>query len=139
MGRESAMTRSMMTGLGAALVAAAIGTEPATAQDQDRPFQSMAVGDGRITLCAIPKPPIQLRPTNGHREAYEYWLEKLELERRLETGKCDCQVEEITWEEVGAEALPWHEDTTVGPGTKRRAILAEIEGLQARVQEECAG
>ena len=134
------MTRSTRTGLGAAaLLAAGIGITPAAAQDEDRPFRSMAVEDGRETACEIPKPPIELRPTNGHREAYEYWLKRLELERRLETGECDCQVDEITWEEVGVEALPWHEDTTVGPGTKRRAILAEIEALQARVQEECAG
>lgn len=137
MARENVMTRSTMTALSTAVIATVIATGSTAAQD--RPFRSMAVEDGQGTLCELPKPPVELRPTNGHREAYEYWLEKLELERRLETGECDCQVDEITWEEVGEKALPWHEDTAVGPGTKRRAILSEIEVLQARVQEECAG
>lgn len=125
--------------LGGALLLTSAPILEGIASAQDKPFRSMAVENGHQVLCEIPKPPVELRPTNGHREAYEYWLEKLELERRLETGDCDCQVDQIAWEEVGEKALPWHEDTTVGPGTKRRAILAEIELLQSRVQEECAG
>ena len=119
--------------------AAALALSAAGPWAQDRPFRSMEVGDGRETLCEIPKPPEELRPTFGHREAYMYWLEKLELQRRLETGECDCQIDEISWEEVGEFAIPWNADTSVGPATKRRTILTEIEALQAQVQAECAG
>lgn len=139
MGRENTMATRTMTGLGVALVVALLGAKPMAAQDEGRPFRSMAVDDGHDTLCVIPDPPVELAPTIGHEEAYLYWLEKLELERRLQTGDCDCQVDQITWDEVGERALPWHEDTSVGPGTKRRTILAEIDSLQALVRGGCAG
>ena len=121
----------------AAAGAITIGASPSVAQD--KPFRSMAVGDGRETLCEMPDVPVAYARTNGEDEAYRHWLEKLELERRLETGECDCQVDAISWEEVGAFAVPWNADSSMGPATKRRTILAQIEALQARVLAECAG
>lgn len=126
-------------GVGALTGAAAALVLSSAAWAQDRPFRSMAVGDGRETLCEIPKPPVELTPTNFHRDAYGYWLEKLELERRLETGECECQVDEITWEEVGNFADPWIADPSATSPWKRRYILEELEALQTRVQAECAG
>jgi hypothetical protein len=99
----------------------------------------MAVGEGVEALCEIPKVPVEFAYTGAENDAYKYWLEKLELQRRLETGECDCQVDAITWEEVGESAEPWIPQYLAQPIAERRAILAEIEALQARVQAECAG
>ena len=126
-----------MRALGAALLAAAVGSGPAAAQD--RPFRSMGVGDGRETLCEIPDVPRDLAYTNAENDAYEYWRQKLELERRHETSECDCSVEVVTWDEVGEQVLPWLSIYREQPITAEREIEAEIEALEARVQEECAG
>ena len=133
------MSKSTMIGLGAALLAAAVGAGPAAAQEQDKPFRSMAVEDGRETACLMPEIPSELVPTIGHEDAYLYWIEKLELERRLESGECHCQVDEITWEEVGVHALPWLEDTSRLFIVMRREIEGEIEALRLAVLAECAG
>ena len=138
MGWESAMTSSTMTGLGAALVAALVGTTPAMAQDQDRPFRSMSVDEDDEAHCEVPRIPVEFASTGGETDAYRYWLQKLELERRLETGECDCQVDEITWEEVQRFAEPWLTGYLDDPVIKRREISAEIEALQARLLMECA-
>ena len=144
MGREDAMrettrTRKLVPGRVMLLAAAVIVAPPALAQDQDRPFRSMSVDDGRETLCEMPEVPAELTPTNGHEDAYLYWLEKLELERRLETGECDCLVDEITWEEVGERALPWLADPAQTFPWKRRYILEEVDALRGRVAQECTG
>jgi hypothetical protein len=106
---------------------------------QDRPFRSMSVGDGRETLCEMPEVPVELTPTIGHEEAYQYWLEKMELERRLETGECDCQTDAVSWDEVGGKALPWLADTSRLFIVMRREIEAEIDALRTAVLMECAG
>ena len=77
--------------------------------------------------------------TGAENDAYRYWLEKLELERRLETGECECQVHVISWEEVREFAEPWAADYLTQPIVKRREITAQIEALQVRVLAECAG
>ena len=130
------MRRTRMAALAAA-GAITIGASPSVAQD--KPFRSMAMGDGRKTLCEIPEPPASLTPTIGHEDAYTYWLEKLELERRLETGACECQVDTISWEEVGKQALPWLADTSQMFIVMRREIEEEIEVLRLAVLAECAG
>ena len=127
------MRRTRMAALAAAGVIAA-----GTAGAQDKPFRSMAVGDGQETQCEIPEPPVSLTPTIGHEDAYTYWLEKLELERRLETGECECQVDAISWEEVGEQALPWLADTSRMFIVMRREIEDEIEALQLALLAECA-
>lgn len=131
------MTRSMMAGLGAALLATAVGT--GTAAAQDRPFRSMSVDDGSQIRCEIPRVPVEFATTGGQNDAFKYWFEKLELQHRLEAGKCDCQGHEIDWEQVREVAEPWLIDYLSNPVIVRREITMEIEMLLIRLREECAG
>ena len=147
------MTMRTTTGLMAALAAALLGATPVLAQDEDKPFRSMAIepetsGDavyrgvgpfGNKTLCVIPEPPVSLTPTNGHEFAYMLWLDKLEMERRLATGQCECQVNLIGWDEVGEHALPWLADDSQTFPRKRRHMIEDLEALQLLVLAGCAG
>ena len=132
------MTTRTSVGLGAMLAVVLAGISPVLAQGENNPFRSMAVDEGNGPLCEVPKIPVEFARTGGETDAYTYWVEKLELERRLESGECDCQMGEITWEEVERFAEPWLTVYLDDPVIERREITSQIEALRLAVSSACA-
>ena len=70
------------------------------AQTSQGGFDSMAQPTEGQVECTAPRPPKDLAETAYIRNGYRAILRIMAIEKWQETGNCDCQLTEFTWEDV---------------------------------------
>lgn len=94
-------------------------------------------------ICEPPPIPHGVATGLSEEMAYSDWWERIDLERRLEQRRCDCEPVGITWEEVAAKADPWFDMGKVTPDRtihdlreERKARRAEMEAALQSMKAE---
>jgi hypothetical protein len=70
------------------------------AQSSQDGFDTMAQPTEDQIECKAPRPPKDLAETAYIRNGYRAILRIIATEKWQETGNCDCQITEFTWEDV---------------------------------------
>ncbi len=92
------MTRAATVYCFALMIAAStISVRAQTSQDG---FETMAQPNEDQSECKAPRPPKDLAETAYIRNGYRAILRIIATEKWQETGNCDCQITEFTWEDV---------------------------------------
>lgn len=114
---------------------AAIPPESAQASSE---FETMAVEGFDKPECELPTPPKSIGQTALTRNSLRQVLRIIALERGQETGSCECQYDDVSWDDVLTAAPRFERTDGVDLRFDLASLRAQADELEAQHQTTCS-